>query len=301
MRNKVERVVYIMRKISFHQAANNDPEVQEYFGMSYRAIGSYFKEFGKTYGSGLTREEEVILMPEVTDQDPDDRRSLRRAISDYFRNMNTKIPGAGLRLNIALEKPGEKLSETNFPVNVKHYLIYKHAIGHPEVAMSLEEAERYEHKQFYIEDTEGVANEANLVNEKEDLAFIAYHQMADDEDKIDQMLVLLGENPSRVAKAKKKPLLKSFASIDPNASQENNIAKVDKFIALSEDKHLQTKYTIEEMIRVDVLERVGQKILIKETGDLIGDDLRGATLWFLDKANSKDVNVLTARYKEFAK
>lgn len=301
MRNKVERIVYIKRKISFHQAANNDPEVQEYFGMSYRAIGSYFKEFGKTYGSGLTRAEEVILMPEVTDQDPDDRRSLRRAISDYFRNMNTKIPGDGLRLNIALEQPDEKLSETNFPVNVKHYLIYKHAVGHPEVAMSLEEAERYEHKQFYIEDTEGVAQDAHNMNEREDQAFIEYHQMVDNDDKVDQMLVLLGENPSKIAKAKKRPLLKSYASIDEKASQDSNMAKVDKFIKLAGDKDLQTKYTIEEMIRVDVLERVGQKILIKETGDLIGDDLRGATLWFLDKANSKDVNVLTARYKEFAK
>ena len=55
------------------------------------------------------------------------------------------------------------------------------------------------------------------------------------------------------------------------------------------------------MIRVAVLENVGMKVLIKETGELIGDDLRGATLWFLDKANSKEVNVLTARYKEFSK
>jgi len=301
MRNKRERIVYIKRKISFHQAANNEPEVQEYFGMSYRAVGSYFKEFGKTYASGLTREEEVILLPEVTDQDSrDDRRSFRKAVSEYYREMNTKIPGDGLRLNIALEKD-EELSEKNFPVNVKHYLIWKHALGHPEVAENEEEAERYEHKLFYIEDTEGVANDEGILNEKEDQAFIEYHQMVDNTEKVDQMLVLLGENPSRITGSKKKPLLKSFASIDEKTSQEINIRKLDKFITLANDKHLQTKYTIQEMIRVAVLETVGMKILIKETGDLIGDDLREATLWFLDKANSKEVNVLTARYKEFAK
>ena len=242
MRNKRERIVYIQRKISFHQAANNEPEVQEYFGMSYRAIGSYFKEFGKTYGSGLTREEEVILMPEVTDQDSrDDRRSFRRAVSDYYRNMNTKIPGGGLRLNIALEKD-EELSEKNFPVNVKHYLIWKHALGHPEVAENQEEAERYEHKLFYIEDTEGVAKDENKLNAKEDQAFIEFHQMVDNDDKIDQMLVLLGENPSRVAAAKKKPLLKSFASIDDVNTQDVNIRKLERFISLAGDKDLNQIY-----------------------------------------------------------
>ena len=241
-------------------------------------------------------------MPEVTDQHPgEDRRSFRKSISDYYRNMNTKIPADGLRLNIALEKPDEPLGDMNFPVSVRDYLIYKHAVGHPEVAMSSEEADRYEHKLFYIEDTEGVVKDADKLNVREDEAFLEYHQIIDSEDKVDQMLVLLGINPGKKTISEKRPMLKEFASINPKESFQTNESKLQRFISMSKDKDLQTKYTIKEMVRVNVLEEIGMKILIKESGEVIGDDIREATLWFIDKANSKDVNVLTARYNEFAK
>ena len=62
-----ERQVLLMRKISFIQESNaSDPSVSEYFGMAYKAVGSYFKEFGKIAASGLTRAEAAILMPELT-------------------------------------------------------------------------------------------------------------------------------------------------------------------------------------------------------------------------------------------
>lgn len=302
MIQKPEKIVFIRRKIAFHQAANNDPEVQDYFSGAYRAVGSYYKEFGKQYGSGLSRSEEKVLMPEITDYHPDeDRRSYRGAVNDYFRNINTKIPPEGLRLNIALEKPTEEMSETNLPVSIKSFLIWRHACGHPEVSMNLHDAERYEHIKFYIDDLEVVSSDAGKLNEQEDAAFIEYHQVADDESKVDQMLVLLGANPTKMLKADKKIMLKEFASIDPSASQTTNLIRLGKFINVSQDKDLKTKYLIEEMVRTNVLEKVGMKVLIRETGDLIGNDLKETTLWFLDKGNSKEVNVLMARYKEFAK
>jgi hypothetical protein len=115
------------------------------------------------------------------------------------------------------------------------------------------------------------------------------------------MLTLLGTSTANMKADKQLLKLKEFTTLDETRSASFNDVRLDNFLAISKDKRLQTKYDIEEMIRVDVLERVGMKILIAETGDLVGDDLKSAALWFEDKGNTKEVNVLKARYKEFKK
>lgn len=277
--------------------------------MAYRAIGSYYNEFGKQFGSGLNRKEESILMPELTGYYPDtDPREFRKAVQDYFRNINTKIPPEGLRLNIALEDEGPlyktdeegEVVSVNMPINIRDYVIYRHALGHIEVGENEEEAEKYEHVRFYVDDTEGKSAIAADLNEREDRARLSYYEIAEDKSKIDHMLVLLGVSPKKMKLDDKKVELKKFATIDAELSADANTDRLDRFINMAEDKDLQIKYQIEEMVRVDVLERVGQRIVIKESGEEIGGDLKEATLWFKDKGNSQEVNILKARYKEFS-
>jgi len=294
-----EKIVYLKRKATFIEESNTDPEVQGYFDMSYKAVGSYYKDFGRQFGSGLTREETNILIPEMTGYYPEhDKREFNKSVANFYKNINTKVPAAGLRLNIALEKD-EPLSETNF--HPDKYIIYKHAIGHPEVASSLEEARKYDHKRFYIEDEENVLRETSQLSNKEDKARLEYYQLIDSEDRVNHMLVMLGKNPVNMLYDEKKVALKEFVTIDKSMNAISNERRMDNFIKLSGDKRLETKYRIEEMVRVGVLERVGQRILIKETGDEVGKDLKGTALWFEDKGNSQEVNVLVARYKEFRK
>ena len=302
MKGKPERIVHIKRKMSFHQEAQNEPEVREYFDMAYKAVGSYYKEFGKQFASGMTRAEENVLMPEMTGYYPDhDKREFRRSVGNFFRNINTKVPPEGLRLNIALENPEEPISEDNLPVNVKDYITYKHALGHPEVGESIQEAEMYQHIQFYIEDEEAETTEAIDLSKKEDEARLHYYRIIDDEDKLNHMLIMFGHDYTKMDKRQKELVLKDHATLQENKSAEWNKREMEKFTTISSDKDLQIKHDIEEMIRTDVLERIGMKILIKESGDLIGNDLKEATLWFKDKSNSKEVNVLKARYKEFGR
>ena len=110
--NRPEKIVFVKRKQTFIEESNSYPEVADYFAMSYRAVGSYYKTTGKQFGTGLTREEENILLPEVIGYYPDsDKREFRRGVGEYYRNINTKIPPEGLRLNISLEKPEKELSE----------------------------------------------------------------------------------------------------------------------------------------------------------------------------------------------
>ena len=314
MSDKNEKIVFIRRKLSFMEEANIDPEVQEYFGMAYKAVGSYYKTFGRQFGSGLTRKEEEIIMPEMVGYFPDlDKREFRSSVVSFFRNINTKIPPEGLRLNVALEDPNEPLYRIikleggkekeviNYPVNIKDFIIYRHAREHPEVGGNEEEAMMYQHVRFYIEDEEGVTAEASKLNEYEDSAFLKYHKIIDSPEKVNQMLTLLGQDASKMSVEDKKLKLKEFASINPKISAARNEMHIARFIELSDDKHLEVKYLIEEMVKYNVLERVGQRILIAETSDEIGRDLKEATLWFLDKGHTKQVNVLNARYKEFAR
>ncbi len=301
--SRPEKIVFIKRKQTFIEESNADPEVQAYFDMSYRAIGSYYKETGKQFGTGLTRKEENILMPELTGFYPDlDKREFRASVNEFFRNINTKVPPEGLRLNIALEHPEEELSENNLPVSIRDYITFKHATQHPETGSTKDEADMYQHKRFYIEDPDSVLSNESGLSEKEDKARIEYYKIADDEQKVEQMLVLMGINTAPFKSHKERSLrLKELTTIDQNRSAAYNDEKLERFMDVVKDKRMGTKYLIEEMIRVNVLERVGMKILIAETGDLVGNDLTETALWFEDKGNSKEANVLKARYKEFSK
>ena len=296
-----EKIVYIKRKQTFIEASNHDPEVQGYFDMSYRAIGSYYKSFGKQFGTGLTREELIILMPELLDVFAEDKKEFNWAVKDYFRNKNTKISPEGLKLNIAMEKEDEPLSDTNHPVNIAQYVTYLHAIGHPEVASSIEEADMYQHKRFYVEDTEKTLNDASSISKMEDSARLEYYKIVEDKDKVEQMLILLGYNTKGKNAEKRQLALRNFTTIEQDRTANFNEKKLERFMRIANDKRLKAKYEIEMMIAYDILQRVGTSVLIEETGDEIGGDMEEASLWYSKKENVKTVNSLKARLKEFGK
>lgn len=302
MIQRPEEIVFIKRKQTFIEEANADPEVADYFGMSYRAIGSFYKSTGKQYGSGLTKKEEMILMPEMIGFFADlDKREYHKGVAEFYRNINTKIPSAGLRLNIALENKEEDLSETNMPVSLRDYIIFRHAMAHPETGANLDEAEMYQHKRFYLENPDEVTSDASVLSKKEDNARLEYYKVVDDMDKVEMMLVLLGVNTSKMNADSKVLTLKEFTTLNMAQSASFNESKLDRFVSISKDKYLKIKYTIEDMINSNVLERVNMQILITETGDIIGEDLKEASVWFQSKANTKNANVLKARLKEFKK
>ena len=83
--------VEVKRHYGFIHAANPDSEAQEYFDMAYKAIGSYFRVFGKVYESGLTRQEEDLLMPDLIGAYPEDRKDFREKVNEYFKNIGIII------------------------------------------------------------------------------------------------------------------------------------------------------------------------------------------------------------------
>jgi hypothetical protein len=292
------KIIFIRRKFSFIEDANADPAVKDYFDMSFKAIGSQFKVFGKIYESGLTSKEEEILMPEIIGFFPSDRKDYRGAVQDYYKNMNTKIPSGGFKMEVGLEGDGP-LATDNMPLNIDHYLRYRHALKHVQVGKNLDEAEKYQHILFYVDDPEINTKHATKVSKTEDAARMLYFKIIEDKEAIEMVLTLLGIDTKGMNLEDRILKLKSMATIKSKLGNAENVRNLDRFVRVASDKNMAAKYEIERMIAVNILDRIRTAIVVSETGDPVGDDMKSAVHWFKDKSNSKEVNVFRAQLREF--
>lgn len=296
------KIVELHRKNNFMQDANQDEEVKDYLALAFRAVGSYFRELGKVYESGLTRKEEDLIMPDLLGgyTPEDNKNEFRRMVQAFFKDINTKVPPEGLKLQIGLEQEGEVAAD-NPPLKPLDYVRWRHAMKHPQVARNKDEADRYGHILFYFVDKEQQSLGKSKLRDYEDKAQTEYLQINRDMHKVEMVLTLCGVSTKNLSDADMVLALKEQATLDPEEADTINIARLERFVAIVNDRELATKYDIMEMIRATLLERVQTKILLKESGDIIGNNLKEAVVWMQDKANSKIVNVLYANLDEFAK
>jgi len=296
------KIVELHRKQTFMQDANQDPDVKDYLALAFRSVGSYYREIGKVYESGLTRLEEDVIMPDLLGgiTAEDNKNEFRKQVQMFFRELNTKVPPEGLKLQIGLEQDAP-LSAQNPPLKPMDYVRYKHAMKHPQVGKNKDEADRYQHVLFYFVDKVAQSEGKSKLRDYEDKAQIEYLQINKDLGKVEMVLTLLGVNTKNLNDNDMVLALKEQASLDPEEADDMNVARLQRFVSVVNDRELTTKYDIMEMIRAGSLERVKTKILLKESGDVIGDNLKEAVVWMQDKANSKVVNVLYANLDEFAK
>lgn len=296
---KEAKTVELRRKYGFIDEANADPQVREYLDMAYRAVGSYWKVVGKIHASGLTREEENIIMPDLVGAYPDDdRKTFREAVENYFNNINTRVPAEGFKMNVALEDPTKPLSINNPPQNPVHYVAWKHALGHPQVAPDKNTAERYDHIKFYLVDKEAQIKASTKLLDLENQANAEYLAIQADPSKVDQALVVLGYDLMQYAPSERSALLKKEAIVMSDVSNEINEQRLNKFITTVKDRNLKLKYDILNMIAAHKLTRIGNRILLAESQTVIGNDLQEAVLWFMDKKNSGQVNALYIQMDE---
>lgn len=291
--HKNSRIVYIRRLPQFHSAARK--ELEEYFNESQRGYGSYFAPGSVRTATGLTPTEEDLLMPYVLDI-PKEDRDFRKSVTAYFENINVKVPGRvgqnyeqeGLKLEIGLETSNEQpVSKDNLPISIKDYLIYRHGIGHPWVAASEEDGRGNQLKQYFVFDPKLVSRANVQKNDQRDEALKNYLTIKDNARQVQMYLTLLGVNPSTIRKGEETIKLRERVDANPEA-----------FTKLYNDKDKEMKYIIEDMVYRGILERVGQRILIRDGGEEIGRDTREAVLYLSDSRNSKTYQVLKARLKE---
>lgn len=298
MKENNSKIIKLMRTIPFSQEANID--LTEFFGGAARGIGSYFK--GKKPGSGLTFKEEKLLMPELVNL-PSDDRDFRKAVELFFTDITTRVPEKGLPLEIALmdnTKPLGAEIETeegvvpNMPINIEEYVTYRHAISHPQVAPSQEEARGNQLILFYVLDEKKTAEALQKDNDIKDQAMTEYLLIKKDEAKVDMVLTNLGKDTREIESGKQILMLKEYI-------EQEDVEYSNNFLQVVKDNKLDVKYRIRKLIQSNILRRVGTRVVIVESGDIIGTDIDEAVTWFEDKSNSDIVGTLKARYQEFAK
>lgn len=234
---------------------------------SRQYIGSYFKRnTNGSIGTGLTNEEERIVMPKLVNRYPD-QDGFWDLVKSYFIDIRTYVPTEGLTLEIGLindEKPlGAVLSETeiNLPVNPDHWVRYKHAMACNRVAPSERYDKRSLRTKFYVEDPEEVTVEL-----KENLTL---------KNQAHTLYISTLNKRSEIA-----PYILTMFGIfvDKDMMKDENMMwyKIDelkdknpaKFIKIVEDKHLKNKYIIQTLINNKQIKRVGDKLMTKDNDPL---------------------------------
>lgn len=295
--------VTIFRAGSFALAAQTG--AQEFMSMSKKSIGSYFQSStSKGIGSGLNFDEIDALMPLVLDV-PKEDRTFRAEVKKYFMEMVTKIPADnGLELEIGLlvdnskpivtkDKEGN-ITLLNLPINISDYIRYRHALGHPKVALSISAAKGNTLIDFYVFDKEiALSQDVDAAKDKDD-AIVAYLKIKEDEDKVNMMLTLLKVDPrtykGKNAADQKEQKLRELA--DKNATAFLKVYKQDNF---------EQRYQIKSMVNTGILKEIGSQIVDAETGDVIGHNFEEAVYFLRDVTKSQTVSILKARMQEALK
>ena len=309
------KTVVLHRQYGFVEEANKDPEVKAYFDMAYKAVGAYSRTAGGPAASGLTRIEEQAIMPEITGIYPaDGRKEFADAVNKYFKNFNTRVPPEGLSLEIGLEHPDlpvgfmNKLESgqpdvngpINMPINPSQFIKWRHAIGHPLCAKDRDTAEKYQHIQWFIQDEAAIIIATTALNKLEDIARKEYVRIIEDKSLVVQVLTLMGvPNAKKLDTSTAELSLKAYSTIEEGVSEDVNEKKLKKFKTVSTDKELAIKYDIMQFISAGIFEQVGSRILIKESSEQVGINLKETAKWMQDKANVQMIGAFKAQLEEF--
>ncbi len=283
---KNSHIVYIRRLPQFASAAQKD--LEDYFANSQRGYGSYFAKGSVRTATGLSPTEEDLLMPYILSI-PKEDRDFRKGVTTWFEGISVKVPaGDGLALEVGLYKDNkEPVGADNLPLSITDYVKYRHALGHSWIAESEDAGRGNQLKQYYIFDPNEVSKVTVNKNEESDEALGYYLTIKSNTRSVGMYLTLLGVRTNTLRKGEEAVELRKLVVKKPSA-----------FIALYNDKDKEIKYIIEELINYDILERVNTRILLKETGDQIGRDMKEAVLFLKDSRNTKMYATLQARLQE---
>lgn len=302
MQNKNSKTVTIFRAGSFLSRMQG-PELEDYFAASKKTIGSYWESsFSKKIGTGLSFEEENILLPYVLDLPAEDR-GFRQKVTDFYTEISTRIPyNTGLKLEIGLMKDNNKpisldsknINNSNLPINTNDYIKYRHALKHPLVAESKEEAEGNPLKEFYIFDSSEVNRKNAKAADTRDTASQIFLAIKNDDIKVDMMLTLLGVDVNLFdgdnAKELKLERLREFVDDSP-----------EEVIDINNNIDLEIHYWIKTLVNNKIIKQISAKYFDAETNRLLGNNLEEMTVFFKDDTNSDVILALKARNQEVVK
>lgn len=272
----------------------------EFIAMSKKSIGSYYQSnLGAGIGTGLSFEEQDILMPLLIDI-PKEDRTYRAGITTFFSGINTVIShGTGRDFEIGLtvdnnepvtyvDKDGRK----NLPININEYIRYRHAIRHPRVAMSRDDAKGNQLLEFYVFDPEQVVEALALASNVKDEAITLYLTLKEDPKKVDMMLTIMGIDP------------RMFSGKNAGGERLEELrfqadTRAVEFLKEHKAAHFDERYTLLSLVNTGIVKKVAPaRYLTTETSTILGNNMEEALLWLIDKANSETVALLKAAMQE---
>lgn len=265
-----------------------------YYATAKESIGSYFKN-GRT-ATGLSLEEEKILMPHVIDTEITDR-DYRKKVTEFFSDITTPISyDTGVELEIGLTVDnGQPVSASNLPLEILEYIKYKHAIGHPWMALTKEEGIGNQLKKYYLFDAEAAKGKNQKLRKESDAAMGIYLKVKAVPESIDQMLTLLGVD------------IRNY--VDDKNATNNKVEKLHElmvadpvnFTGKYNDGNIAVRAWIEGMITTGVLKQYGKRIIdpeAEEANKEIAASMEEAIFFFENEDNSAIVTALKARQQE---
>lgn len=293
--------ITIFRTGSFLSRAQNK-DTDDYFAQSKESIGSYFEsQNSHKIGNGLSFKEEDLLMPKLVDREPEDRE-FKQKVSEYFQDIDTKVPyRGGIELEIGLLESNDKqVTKDNLPINVSDFIRYRHAKGHPQVALSREDAAGNQLIKFYIFDSSEVQAKNTKNRTDVDTAMAIYLKIVGDVkvkemEEVDQMLTLMGVDPRVYAPQKDKDNLKV------EKLRELCETKPKDFYTAYTEGEMEIKAKVKSMVNTGVLELIGDKYMDGESKELVANSTTEMIFMFKDESKSGDVLVLKTRLQEAMK
>mgnify|MGYP003552452743 FL=1 len=283
--------ITIFRAGSFIDDAQT--QAQDFMALSKKSIGSYFaSKSSKGIGSGLNFAEVDLLMPYVLDLPKEDRQ-FREKVRNFYASLLTKVEyGKGITLEIGLLEDNSKpVSATNLPIEIMDFIRYRHAIGHPRVAMSLADATGDQTMEFYIFDKAKVEDESVLLETAKEEAMAQFFAIRDKDDKVAMLLTVLKQDPrsftGKNAANLRKTALKTLAENKPG-----------EFLKQFRDKYFEERYTMLAMENTQILRKVGSQYIDNETSEILAHTEEEMLLFFKDKTKSQKIALLKGKLQE---
>lgn len=285
--------ITIHRKAPFHHQANK--EMVDWFKDAKRSIGSYFEKGSSRTATGLSPAEIDILLPYVIDEESTDR-DFRKAVTKYFDAISTNIPHEGKKLEIGLKVDNNKpiifkneggKEVYNLPIDIEHYIRYRHITNHPLVAKNKEDGKSNKLYEYYIEDVEvqDLSSEKFLKDRDEALAL--YLGISKDEAMVDRILATLGINYRE---------LKGFQKISKLKSLAENKTTISRFMEAVKNPNLKYEKFVYDLVTNKIVRKEGNRYLFEN--EQVGATKEDFILYLKDEANSETKLTLKARLDE---
>jgi len=227
---------------------------------------------------GVEGEEEAKLLKNFIDV-PASHQDWPAKSKDFWASLSLKVPFEGAELEIGTYDDGS-------PLNAMDYIYYKWCLKHRHVAMSEEEMKMDSNKRFYIYDPQKDLLKKNAkvqVRKDADKEFI---KLSGNMDKVKMLTrVLMGADPERLSSMELENNLYDYTEKNP-----------ERFLKYSLDDNLELRAEIETMVEKSVLRKIGNQLIYED--ETIGEDIKDAIVYFKNKKNSGQVNIMRARLQE---